>query len=93
MTITKHALKRSKERGGFGKSEKRIMKMAERAYAKGMGYDSAAGRLKVYMKEKMLKHGNGYALKVYGGYMFIFSSDEKLITMYPVPGKYLVKAA
>ena len=93
MTITKHALERSKERGGFGKSEKKIIKMAERAYEKGIGYDAAAGKLKGYMKEKMLKHGDSYALKVYGGDMFIFSSDEKLITMYPVPGKYLVKMA
>lgn len=93
MTITAHGIQRMKERGGFGKSEKKIVKMAERAYVKGVGYDAAAGRLKGYMKEKMLKHGNGYALKVYGGYMFIFSSDEKLITMYPVPGKYLEKVA
>ena len=88
MTISKHGLERMKERGGFGKSGKQMLKIATRAYEKGVGYGDASGKLKNFMKKKMLCHGSSYILKIYGGYLFIFGNDT-LITMYPVPGKLL----
>jgi hypothetical protein len=91
MTITRHGMLRLKQRSGVGKSQKKMERLALNAYEKGIGYDAVKGRTKMFMKEKKNAYGSVCDMKIYGGFLYIFDND-RMITMYPLPGQYVPKA-
>ena len=84
--ITEHAYKRAKERCGWNK--KALNRMLERICTDGTNHNEVSGKLKRYIDKVYLTHKNASAFKIFGSYLFIFSSN-RLLTVYNVPHKYL----
>jgi len=82
ITITDHAYERAKERCGWNKNA--LDRMAEKVMVNGINHNKVSGQLKRYIDKIYLQHRNASAFKIYGAYLFIFSSD-KLITVYKLP--------
>ena len=85
MAITKHAHKRSKERLGIGKANKKIIKQAQMALERGIKHGETKGNLKKWIDMQFFKYQKGNNMRIYAGYLYVFH-DDILITVYPVPG-------
>lgn len=83
--ITKHATKRGKERLGLQKQS--IERNAARAYQCGLRHSETSGSLKRYLDSLYLKDRTANAIRIYGGYVYLFRS-EKLITVLYLPNRY-----
>lgn len=82
--VTAHAKKRLKERCGVTKNS--ALKMAERAYNKGIAFENASTELKKYISSVYLCHGKTCNnIRIYGNMVYIFD-NRTLITVYPIPG-------
>lgn len=82
--VTAHAKKRLKERCGVTKNS--ALKMAERAFTKGIAFENASTELKKYISSVYLCHGKMCNnIRIYGNMVYIFD-NRTLITVYPIPG-------
>ena len=80
IVVTPHARERIYERmSGFGNIN--ADKLVREAYAYGKSSYQVMKTSSVFLKEIEDRHGNGIAL-LYNGYIFIFSEENVLITMY-----------
>lgn len=82
ILITEHAYDRAKERLSMNRTA--FMKLAERAYMKGVKHCDSAGNLKKWIDKTWFSHRNADNIRIYGEVFFLFSRD-KLITVYQVP--------
>lgn len=81
--VTAHAKKRLKERCGVTKNS--ALKMAERAFTKGISFENASTELKKYISSVYLCHGKMCNnIRIYGNMVYIFD-NRTLITVYPIP--------
>lgn len=84
VAVTTHAKRRLKERCGINK--KSALKMAERAFTKGIAFENASTELKKYISRVYLCHGKMCNnIRIYGNMVYIFD-NRTLITVYPIPG-------
>lgn len=87
VAVTTHAKKRLKERCGVTKNS--ALKMAERAFNKGISFENASTDLKKYISSVYLCHEKSCNnIRIYGNMVYIFD-NQTLITVYPIP-EYIV---
>ena len=83
-TVTKHGLRRMKERCGVPK--RAAQRNAQNAFEKGLNYENATGKLKKFLDTK-----NGTTeltdVRIWNGNVYVFYG-EALLTVYPLPKKY-----
>lgn len=81
--VTTHAKRRLKERCGVNKNS--ALKMAERAFTKGISFENASTDLKKYISSVYLCHEKSCNnIRIYGNMVYIFD-NQTLITVYPIP--------
>ena len=83
--VTKHAMKRTKERLGLPKrvSEKN----AEKALLYGIRHKETSGSLHRYIEVLYWKNQAANNIRIYCNSVYIFN-DDTLITVFPLPQKY-----
>ena len=82
ITVSKHAYKRMKERCGWNKSA--ALRMAHRAYEKGIKYSDVTGRLRRYIDSEHYRTEANADIRLYGYFVFVYCGNH-LITVYGVP--------
>ena len=82
MILTKHGIKRLRERLGLPK--KTCHRMAQTAFDNGVTYLDTAGEAHRYFTKIYLKNRNANNIKIYGRFAYVFA-DEILITVLHVP--------
>lgn len=81
--VTTHAKRRLKERCGVNKQS--AIRMAERAFNKGISFDNASTAIKQYISSVYLCHDKMCNnIRIYGDMVYIFD-NQTLITVYPIP--------
>ena len=88
--ITKHAEKRARKRIGIPK--KSVQKNAKRALEHGLCHADSTGRLSKYFTWLFLEHGNTNT-RIYNDYVYIFTDDEVLVTVFPLERAHRSAAA
>ena len=83
--LTKHGEKRIAER--IGASQSSALKNANKAFKYGIRHKETLGGLHDWMSGKFLLHKSASNMRIYRGYMYVFSKDV-LITVYPIPDIY-----
>lgn len=83
MRVTKHANKRIHERINIPKTA--IDRLAMKALEQGITHKEATGQLSKYLDKLFLTHKNNAKMRVYNQKVFIFASDETLITVMELP--------
>ncbi|CAA6803337.1 MAG: Unknown protein [uncultured Thiotrichaceae bacterium] len=81
IRVTKHAMKRFKQRLGLPKSAHK--KSALRAYKDGLADDHARGKAKLFLR-KLASNNNKNILRVYGEFVYIFD-ETTLVTVFGIP--------
>ena len=84
VRVSKHAEKRMKERMGLVK--KSTHRIAEKAFNQGTTHKESKGSLHRYITDLYLRYRSANNIRIYGKYIFIFSS-EKLVTVMHLPDK------
>lgn len=86
MTLTKHGVRRTRERLGIPK--RAVSRMAERALVHGAQRTDFSGALRRYLDAHFHNHSRlGNNMRVYGEHLFIFAG-ETLITAWTLPNEY-----
>jgi len=85
MNITDHAKSRIKERLGLPK--RAIKRHVDNVFNVGYKHGVFSGRVKRYLDGQFLKYRSATNMRVFSGYLYIFSKDT-LITVYELPKKY-----
>lgn len=83
--ITRHAMKRTKERTGLSKRASR--RNADKAFREGITHKETSGALNRYITALYFEHGTANNVRIYCGMIYIFC-DDVLVTVYPLPQKY-----
>jgi len=83
--VTVHASKRVRKRIGIPK--KAVQKNADMALIKGLSHKESTGRLRKYFDYLYLSHRKGTDIKMYGGYVYIFTHKD-LLTVFPIPNHH-----
>lgn len=85
--LTEHGVKRVEQR--IGLSRKYTAEHIEHVLSAGwpMGFFKGGSSFKKYLNEKQRKHPTRTML-VYGHYVYVFSSDQYLITVLPIPTRF-----
>ena len=87
MKVTKHAEKRTRNRCGLPK--KTVEKNAAIALEKGLTHSECTGSLRKYFDYLFLSRENGAGkIRIYTNYVYIFTNENLLITVIPLPQKY-----
>ena len=86
MYVTGHAGKRIKQRCGLPK--RAIRRNAELALQHGIRHCECVGRLKRYVDGVFLLHRRGAKMRIYKYHVYIFTTDETLVTVLPLPTHY-----
>jgi len=76
--ITHHAAQRAKERMGLNR--KAILRQAKKALMWGIKLSDVKGNFERYLYRRNTRYETGTKVRVYGEYVYIFSSDLILIT-------------
>lgn len=85
-TVTKHALRRMKERCGLPK--KACGRLATTALNLGIPHGSLRGRLRKHVDYLVLSHaGRTSEIRVYGEFVYLFAGTT-LITVLPLPNAH-----
>lgn len=99
IIITDHAFDRLKERSGLNK--KAAVKLAEKAYNKGIKHSDTSGTLYRYVSSVAGDSHKGATIRLYGDKVFIFNRNNKnenkervikLITVMQMPNNIVKKA-
>jgi hypothetical protein len=85
IIVTSHAAKRISKRIGVPK--KAVQKLAETAISDGKSHSDFSGSMKRYLDSEFFKERSASNMRVWSGYLFIFSG-EVLITVFLLPPKY-----
>ena len=85
MKLTNHSIQRMKERAGVRYNER--IKLFKQALLKGKSpMELKDDKLKKYLLSKQHPHKN--KVKLYKGYVFVYSMNSKLYTMYELPERF-----
>ena len=82
MRVTKHGERRVRKR--FGVPRKAVIGVAQTALSCGLRHREARGKLRRYLDGVFLREGKADNLRVYAGYVFVFTGDT-LLTVWRVP--------
>lgn len=82
ITVTKHAIKRFKQRVGLPKSA--CQKQAELAYRNGISHGDVTGNARKFLDKLFLIHRSANQLRVYGEHVYLFAGTT-LITVMHLP--------
>lgn len=85
VNITKHSVKRTKDRVGL--SKKLTEKNAQKALEYGITHAEAKAGLKRFMDKLYLTNNNGNNMRIYHRYVYVFRNNT-LITILPLPTKF-----
>lgn len=85
MIVTKHAIKRVKERTGLKK--KLAEKLLIKALDKGLKQEEVKGRLRKYVDWLYFQHENADNIRIYNDFVFI-CNKYAFITIFPIPREY-----
>jgi len=85
LYISRHAEQRLRERSGLNKSS--VIRIAHRAYNRGISHCETKGDLKKWISELYLHSGTANNIKIYGDKAFLFHYNE-LITVLQVPQRF-----
>ena len=83
--VTRHGMQRMTERGNIT-HEKDAQKNALRARENGIRYGETSGELKKWLDGRYFQHKKKVEFRIYGGYLYIFGSNGKVITFFEIPG-------
>ena len=86
MRVSRHGEKRTRERLGIPR--KAVERMAQKALVEGRSHADFSGSFKRYLDSVFLEHQKAAKMRVYGQHLFIFASDETLITVWMLPEKF-----
>ena len=90
LILTHHGKKRVKERIGIGKSDKKISRVANIAWERGLHIDEFKGDFKKYLNDNFLKYQCGDNMRIHASQIWIFESN-RLVTVKPIPPRYARK--
>lgn len=86
VIITDHAFRRAKERCSL--SKKALRRTAEKAYFDGYDHAKLKGRIRRYIDKRLMQYKKrGVRIKIYGEYMYIFTSNV-LVTLFGIPNDF-----
>lgn len=83
--ITEHARDRAKER--LGLNLRALRRLASSALEHGLGQSDTRGALRRYLDGKAMLHPGCFP-KVYGCHVFIFGTENALITVWELPHEF-----
>ena len=90
VNVTKHSVKRTKDRVGL--SKKLTKKNAQKAFEYGITHADTKAGLKRYLDKLYLSsNGSGNNVRIYHRYVYVFH-DSTLITILPLPTKFYALA-
>lgn len=87
--VTRHARMRVRQR--LGRPARAVQRAAREAWLHGITIDQTAGNLRVFLDEKIERHGKGHDMRIFRGCVYVFE-QEALITVYHVPAKLQLAA-
>jgi len=82
MVLTKHAEKRMRQRLGLNK--KSVSKIADKALREGITHAETRGKLHKYLDRQVLEYDRKYKWRIFNGYLYCFSFEDVLITVFPL---------
>lgn len=82
VATTRHGRKRLRKRVGI--PEKAAIKMARRAFQRGITHSEACGPLKLFLNNLWLSQRNCNNMRIYGDNVYMFAG-ETLVTVITVP--------
>lgn len=85
MELTRHSVKRSRERIGINKSA--CERNAAKALEHGVTHPEARGGLNRYLTALYFNGETANNIRVYNRFVYLFSGD-RLITIMPLPKRY-----
>lgn len=83
MHVTEHAKKRLKERNGL--NNKSIDRMVQKALQCGISHNQTKGKLNKWMTSLFFNNMTACNIKLYGDKAYLFTKDERLITVLQIP--------
>jgi hypothetical protein len=86
--VTTHANHRGRERVGL--RPKAMARLAQRALATGEPPEAFDGQVRRYLTRCARAHGQSN-IRVQGGLVYVFGAADALITVYPIPDRYLLR--
>lgn len=84
--LTQHSKMRAKERLGIKK--KSFQRQANRALEFGLVHSDFKGRFKKFLDALYFKYKTAGAVRVYGEHVYLFTTEDILITVFHVPTKF-----
>ena len=84
--LTHHAKKRAKQRLGINKRSSQ--KQADKALEFGLLNNEFSGSFRRYLDGLYFKYETAGAVRVYGEHVYLFNTEDVLITIMHVPTKY-----
>lgn len=87
IATTKHADRRSKERLGLGK--RCAQKNAKKAYENGLSAEETTGKIQKFLSGVIEQSPAGRCAKLYHRYIYIFAEETTLVTVMPLPRKFI----
>ncbi|RKI37035.1 hypothetical protein D7V86_23965 [bacterium D16-51] len=82
MVVTKHAVKRLKQRCGVGKNS--VGRVVKKVYELGMTHSETTGNLKKWVDSLYFYNETANQVRLYGDKAYIFH-NQKLITVIQIP--------
>ncbi len=82
--ISDHAMKRIKERNGWGK--KSSIRMIKKIYDEGLTPENVKGKYAAWVRNKVATANAGDYFRLYGESLYVFNK-ETLVTVLPTPRK------
>lgn len=89
VSVSKHAIKRLKERCGI--NHKSALKMAKRAFENGITHAETSGRLKKWINRQYLSNRKANNIRLYGDKAYIFCG-YMLVTVLLIPNDLKIEA-
>lgn len=80
VALTDHAIMRMKERMGI-RNEDRMLHLAQQAYRYGSRAEDLSRKAAILMRKKQKEYGNS-TMVIHKGFIYVFSNDRVLITVY-----------
>lgn len=80
VTLTDHAIMRMEERMDI-RNEDRMLHLAQQAYQYGNRAEDLPQKAAILIRKKQKEYGNS-TMVIYKGFIYVFSNDRVLITVY-----------
>ena len=68
----------------LGINKRSVLAAAQRAFDRGAAYQDTSGKLRHFLDEKIICYGNKSIYRIYGEWLYVFSSNGFLVTIVPL---------